>query len=135
MSDPVRNSHRVLVVLPTYNEADNVLELAGLVLVQHPSIEVLVVDDNSPDGTGQLVETAMMSEPRIHLLKRAGKLGLGTAYLAGFRYGLEHGFDRVFTMDCDFSHNPKYLPAMLAAMATHDVVVGSRYVRGGGIEN
>lgn len=135
MSDPVRNSHRVLVVLPTYNEADNVLELAGLVLVQHPSIEVLVVDDNSPDGTGQLVETAMMSEPRIHLLKRAGKLGLGTAYLAGFRYGLEHGFDRVFTMDCDFSHNPKYLPAMLAAMATHDVVVGSRYVQGGGIEN
>lgn len=135
MSDPVRNSHRVLVVLPTYNEADNVLELAERVLDQHPSIEVLVVDDNSPDGTGRLVEAALAGQPRLHLLKRAGKLGLGTAYLAGFRYGLDGGFDRIFTMDCDFSHNPKYLPAMLAAMTTHDVVVGSRYVPGGGIEN
>lgn len=134
-SDHAFDARTVLVVLPTYNEADNVLELAGLVLAQHPSIEVLVVDDNSPDGTGQLVEKAMAVERRLHLLRRAGKLGLGTAYLAGFRYGLEHGFDRIFTMDCDFSHNPKYLPAMLSAMASHDVVVGSRYVRGGGIEN
>lgn len=126
---------RVLVVLPTYNEADNVLELSSLVLAQDQCIEVLVVDDNSPDGTGQLVAEAGSAEPRLHLLQRPGKLGLGTAYLAGFRYGLDKDFDRIFTMDCDFSHNPKYLPAMLAAMDSHDVVVGSRYVPGGGIEN
>jgi len=126
---------RVLVILPTYNEADNVLDLAAQVLGQDPSIEVLVVDDNSPDGTGELVADAQRDEPRLHLLRRPGKLGLGTAYLAGFRYGLDAGFDRLFTMDCDFSHNPKYLPAMLAALDDHDVVVGSRYVPGGGIEN
>lgn len=129
------DAKRVLVILPTYNEADNVLALAGQVLAQDPSIEVLVVDDNSPDGTGKLVADARAAEPRLHLLERPGKLGLGTAYLAGFRYGLDEGFDRIFTMDCDFSHNPRYLPAMLAALDDHDVVVGSRYVPGGGIEN
>ncbi len=126
---------RVLVVLPTYNEADNVILLSGEVLAQDPAIHVLVVDDNSPDGTAELVAATAGDESRLHLLRRPGKLGLGTAYLAGFRYGLENGFDRIFTMDCDFSHNPKYLGRMLQALDSHDMVIGSRYVPGGGIEN
>jgi len=126
---------RVLVITPTYNEADNVLALTADVLFQDPCIEVLVVDDNSPDGTGDLVEGAQKEEARLHLLRRPGKLGLGTAYLAGFKYGLEHGFDHIFTMDCDFSHNPKYLGEMLNALKHHDMVIGSRYVPGGGVEN
>ena len=89
----------------------------------------------SPDGTGDLLEAAGRNQPRLHLLRRPGKLGLGTAYLAGFRHGLEQDYDRIFTMDCDFSHNPKYLGQMLAAMDEHDMVIGSRYVPGGGIEN
>jgi dolichol-phosphate mannosyltransferase len=135
VSESLAPANRVLVILPTYNEADNVLSLSSDVLAQDPSIDVLVVDDNSPDGTGDLVEEAARTEPRLHLLRRPGKLGLGTAYLAGFRYGIEHDFDRVFTMDCDFSHNPKYLGEMLKAMDAHDMVIGSRYVPGGGIEN
>ena len=128
-------SMRFLVVLPTYNEADNVLEMSRQVLSQDPAIDILVVDDNSPDKTGDLVEEAGRTEPRLGLLRRPGKLGLGTAYLAGFRHGLDQGYDCVITMDCDFSHNPKYLPAMIAAMADHDLVIGSRYVPGGGVEN
>ena len=126
---------RYLVTLPTYNEAENVVPLATEVLAQDPRIEVLVVDDASPDGTGDLVEAMQAEEPRLHLLRRAGKLGLGTAYLAGFRHGLDHGFDAVLTMDCDFSHKPQYLPDFLAAAEDHDLVIGSRYIPGGGIAN
>lgn len=126
---------RYLVTLPTYNEAENVILLATEVLAQDPRIEVLVVDDASPDGTGDLVEAEQAHEPRLHLLRRAGKLGLGTAYLAGFRHGLDHGFDAVLTMDCDFSHKPRYLPDFLAAAEDHDLVIGSRYIPGGGIAN
>jgi dolichol-phosphate mannosyltransferase len=122
-------------VLPTYDEAENILPLSAEVLAVAPELEVLVVDDNSPDGTGDLVADRATTEPRLHLLRREAKLGLGTAYLAGFRYGLDHGFDQVFTMDADFSHNPRYIPEMLAAMEHYDVVIGSRYVPGGGIEN
>jgi len=129
------SSARILVILPTYNEAENVIRLSQDVLAQNPRIEVLVVDDNSPDGTGDLVEAAGQDEPRLHLLRRPGKLGLGTAYLAGFRYGLDRDFDLLFTMDCDFSHNPKYLGSMLNELGHHDMVIGSRYVAGGGIEN
>jgi dolichol-phosphate mannosyltransferase len=135
VSSQARTAVRVLIILPTYNEAENVIPLATDVLAQDPSIEVLVVDDNSPDGTGALVAEAGEAEPKLHLLERPGKLGLGTAYLAGFRYGLDHDFDLIFTMDCDFSHNPKYLPEMLTSMQSHDMVIGSRYVPGGGIEN
>ena len=126
---------RSLVIVPTYDEAENILPLCGEVLAVASGIEVLVVDDASPDGTGDLVAERMQSEPRLHLLRRAGKLGLGTAYLAGFRYALDHGFDQVFTMDGDFSHNPRYIPQMLAAMERFDVVIGSRYVAGGGVVN
>ncbi len=124
-----------LVVLPTYNEADNVLRLADAIFAEVPTLEILVVDDASPDGTGDLVAQASERDPRVHLLRRAGKLGLGTAYLAGFRYGLDGGYERILTMDCDFSHHPRYLPDLLAAMADHDLVIGSRYVPGGGVAN
>lgn len=126
---------RTLVVLPTYDEAENVLGLAAEILAADPTLEILVVDDASPDGTGELVAEAARGEPRLHLLRRPGKLGLGTAYLAGFRFALDHGYDRVLTMDCDRSHNPRHIPALLAAMAGFDCVIGSRYVQGGAIQN
>jgi dolichol-phosphate mannosyltransferase len=126
---------RSLVVIPTFNEAGNIIALAASVLEQAPSLEVLVVDDASPDGTGDLVARTGETETRLHLLRRPGKLGLGSAYLAGFRYALDRGYDRVITMDGDWSHHPRYLPAMLAATADHDLVIGSRYVRGGGVAN
>ncbi len=126
---------RALVILPSYNEAENVLPLSRDVLSRDAGLEVLVVDDGSPDGTGALVKEAMQEEPRLHLLERPGKLGLGSAYVAGFRYGLERGFDWILTMDCDYSHHPRYLPAMLEMASDYDLVIGSRYVPGGGIEN
>lgn len=126
---------RTLVILPTYNEAENVLPISQEVLGASPEIEILVVDDASPDGTGDLVETAGRSQPRLRLLRRPGKMGLGSAYLAGFRFGLDEGFDFVMTMDCDGSHHPRYLPAILEAAASHDMVIGSRYVPGGGVVN
>jgi len=126
---------RALIVLPTYNEAENVLALTRAVLAVDASLDVLVVDDASPDGTGDLVERERAQEPRLALLRRAGKLGLGTAYLAGFRFGLDHGYGCVLTMDCDGSHHPRYIPALLSALKDHDMVIGSRYVPGGGIAN
>jgi dolichol-phosphate mannosyltransferase len=126
---------RSLVVLPTYNEAANVLSLSADVLSRDASLEVLVVDDSSPDGTGTLVQEAARDEPRLHLLTRPAKLGLGSAYLAGFRWALEREYDRVLTMDCDYSHHPKYLPDLLAAMEHADTAIGSRYVPGGGVAN
>jgi dolichol-phosphate mannosyltransferase len=126
---------RALVVLPTYNEAENVVPLVRDVLAQDERIEVLVVDDNSPDGTGDLVEAMRRDQPRLHLLRRAGKLGLGTAYLAGFRFGLDRDYDHILTMDCDYSHHPRYLPHLLAVAREVDLVIGSRYVQGGGIAN
>ena len=126
---------RALVVIPTYNEADNIVPLARDVLAQDPALHVLVVDDASPDGTGERVREAGENEPRLRLLARSGKLGLGSAYLAGFRHGLEQGYDLVVTMDGDGSHAPRFLPALLAAARTSDLVVGSRYVAGGGIAN
>jgi len=126
---------RALVVLPTYNEAENVLPLGADVLAQDEQLDVLVVDDNSPDGTADLVEAARRDEPRLFLLRRPGKLGLGTAYLAGFRYALDREYERVLTMDCDYSHHPRYLPHMLEVAAETDLVIGSRYVAGGGVAN
>jgi dolichol-phosphate mannosyltransferase len=126
---------RALVVLPTYNEAENVIPLSADVLAQDERLDVLVVDDNSPDGTSDLVAAASREEPRLSLLRRAGKLGLGTAYLAGFQYALEHGYDHVITMDCDYSHHPRYLPHMLEVATEADLVIGSRYVAGGGVAN
>ena len=126
---------RALVIVPTYEEADNVIPLSRQVLAASPGLEMLVVDDASPDGTGDRVATEARSEPRLHLLRRPGKLGLGSAYQSGFRYALEGGYDLALTMDCDFSHHPRYLPGMLAAAERADLVVGSRYVKGGGVSN
>jgi dolichol-phosphate mannosyltransferase len=127
---------RALIVVPTYNERDNVAEVVERFLAAAPEAELLFVDDNSPDGTGALLDEIAGRERRVHVLHRAGKLGLGTAYLKGFRWGMERGFDYLLEMDADFSHDPKYLPGMLArARAGADVVVGSRYVDGGGTEN
>ena len=121
-----------LVIVPTYNECENIVELIPRVLAE-PRLSLLVVDDGSPDGTGDLVSSAMEGDPRVHLLRRAGKQGLGTAYVAGFRYGLAQGAEYIFEMDADFSHDPRYLPALLHAAETqYDLVIGSRYVPGGG---
>lgn len=121
-----------LVIIPTYNERPNITALLPLVLEQ-PRLSVLVVDDGSPDGTGDVVATEVERNERVHLLRRAGKQGLGTAYIAGFRYALERDAQYVFEMDADFSHDPQYLPSLLSAAETkYDLVIGSRYVRGGG---
>ena len=126
-----------LIIIPTYNESDNVEKLLDLISRTDPAAHVLIVDDNSPDRTFEIVERLMQSSypGRLFLLKRAGKLGLGTAYIAGFKWALARDYDYIFEMDADFSHDPKYLPAFLAAIEKHDLVLGSRYVPGGGVKN
>jgi dolichol-phosphate mannosyltransferase len=119
-----------LVIVPTYNERENLPRLVPLILSQHPEIEILVVDDGSPDGTGVLADEMASAQPRLHVLHRAGKLGLGTAYIAGFRWGLERSYDRFFEMDADFSHDPEHIPTFLDAIREYDVVLGSRYLHG-----
>ena len=121
---------KTLVVTPTYNEADNIEKFIGQVLSQDPSIEMLIVDDNSPDGTAAIVERMMETNPRIHILKRPGKMGLGTAYVDGFRYAIREGYDFIFEMDADFSHNPEEIPKFLAKAKEFDLVIGSRYTNG-----
>lgn len=124
-----------LIVVPTYNEKDNVRDIAEQFLAALPGCELLFVDDNSPDGTGQIIDEMAAANPRIHVMHRAGKLGLGTAYVEGFGWGLARGYEYLFEMDADGSHDPKYLPQMLAlAIDGADVVVGSRNVPGGGVE-
>ena len=126
---------RILVSLATYNERDNLAPLLWEVQKTLPAAEVLVIDDNSPDGTGRLADELAARNPQVHVLHRPGKLGLGTAILAAMRYALEHGYDYCINMDADFSHHPRYLPALVAGMGRHDVMIGSRYVPGGGTEN
>jgi len=121
-------AERALVIIPTYNERENLPKIVPLVLEQDARLEVLVVDDNSPDGTGELAEALASASGRVHALHRAGKLGLGTAYLAGFRWALANGFDYVFEMDADFSHDPRHLPTFLSEISDADVVIGSRYL-------
>ena len=129
-------SDRVLIVVPTYNERDNVDEVVRAFLAPLAGAELLFVDDNSPDGTGARLDELAAGNPRVHVLHRPGKLGLGTAYLDGFAWGLAKDYAYLFEMDADFSHDPSYLPAMFArAQAGADVVVGSRYVAGGGTRN
>jgi len=121
---------RALVVIPTYNEAPNVLNIVPQVLSQDPRLDVLVVDDNSPDGTGQMADELSAKNPRVHVLHREGKLGLGTAYIRGFKWALEQGYDYVFEMDADFSHDPAHLKEFLKAIEGADIVLGSRYLDG-----
>lgn len=123
---------KTLIIIPTYNERENIERMLSAVHAAVPDAEVLVVDDGSPDGTGDIVEARGQADSRIHLLRRSGKLGLGTAYLAGFAFALERDYQRVFEMDADFSHDPKYLQPMIDASEHADMVIGSRYVEGGG---
>ncbi len=127
-----------LVIIPTYNEKENIQAIIGAVFALKQGFHILIVDDGSPDGTADIVrDLQRIFDQELHLLERAGKLGLGTAYIAGFRWGLERGYDYFFEMDADFSHNPQDLPRLLAACRDEgaDLAVGSRYCRGGNVEN
>jgi dolichol-phosphate mannosyltransferase len=131
-----RDMNRALVCIPTYNEADNLGPITQAVLKAEPRVDILVVDDNSPDGTGKLADELAAKEPRIRVLHREKKEGLGRAYLAAFRWALAEGYTYIIEMDADFSHDPRYLPGILdAAEAGADLVLGSRYVHGGGTVN
>ena len=121
---------RALVVIPTYNEAVNLPQIVPEVLAQDPRLEVLIVDDNSPDGTGRMADEMAKTNPRVHALHREGKLGLGTAYITGFKWALKEGYDYIFEMDADFSHDPRHLKEFLRAIQDADIVLGSRYLDG-----
>jgi len=122
------------VIIPTYNESDNIERLVGEILALPIDAHVIVVDDNSPDGTGKLVDDLAARDTRVHAVHRPAKVGLGTAHIAGMRRAFELNCDPIVTMDADFSHNPRYIPVLLAGLENFDVVIGSRYVRGGGME-
>jgi dolichol-phosphate mannosyltransferase len=126
---------RALVIVPTYNERENLPQLMPAILGQGEQFSVLVVDDNSPDGTGAIADELAAADPRVNVIHRDGKRGLGTAYVAGFKWALDHGFDYVFEMDADFSHDPKDLPRLLEGAMRGDCSVGSRLIPGGGTEN
>ena len=128
---PARGSlsidERGLVIVPTYNESENIARIVPRILSQDPRLDVLIVDDNSPDGTGRMADELAAEDPRVHVLHRAGKEGLGRAYLAGFKWALDRKYDLIFEMDADFSHDPVHLPEFLAAIKNADLVLGSRY--------
>ena len=123
-------AEKALVIIPTYNERENLPSIVPVVLEHDPRLEVLVVDDNSPDGTGKLADDMACANNRIHVIHRSGKLGLGTAYVAGFKYAIANGFDYACEMDADFSHDPRHLALFLEAIQDADLVIGSRYLDG-----
>jgi dolichol-phosphate mannosyltransferase len=125
----------VVVVMPTYNERDNIEAIANRVRSAVPDADLLIVDDNSPDGTGEIADKLASEDPHVHVLHRTGKAGLGTAYIAGFRWALERGYGATVEMDADGSHQPEELPRLLEALAGADLVLGSRYVPGGAVVN
>jgi dolichol-phosphate mannosyltransferase len=128
-------ARRAVICLPTYDERENLAPIIAAIHAVVPAVDVLVVDDNSPDGTGRLADELAARDPRVKVLHRAAKQGLGRAYLAAFAWALEHGYELVLEMDADFSHDPRHLPALLAAARDADLVLGSRYVPGGGTVN
>jgi len=123
---------QTVIVIPTYNERDNIERLVEEILALRPEVQVLIVDDGSPDGTGEIAEALREKHSQAHAIHRPCKLGLGTAYLAGFKWALASGIDCVVTMDADFSHHPRHIPQFLAEAQMHDLVIGSRYIAGGG---
>jgi dolichol-phosphate mannosyltransferase len=125
---------KLLISLATYNESGNLRPLVETIRQFAPSCSILVIDDNSPDGTGRIADELQATLPDIHVIHRPGKLGLGTATLAAMRFAIDHRFDYLLNLDADFSHPPRFIPALLAGMADHDVMIGSRYVPGGGVE-
>jgi dolichol-phosphate mannosyltransferase len=131
---PVDAPPRLLVSLATYDEATNLRPLVEAIREQAPHASILVIDDNSPDGTGKIADEIRAALPNINVIHRSGKLGLGTAVLAGMQFAIDNGFDYFLNLDADFSHPPRFIPAILAGMADHDVMIGSRYVPGGGVE-
>ncbi len=135
MTMSATQTRRALVCLPTYDERENVEPITQAILAASPEVDVLVIDDNSPDGTGRIADAIAAREPRVQVLHRAGKQGLGKAYLAGFAWALARPYQLVLEMDADFSHNPAYLPALLDGARSADLVLGSRNVRGGGTVN
>jgi len=128
-------TEKALIIIPTYNEIDNLGNIVPRVLEQGANIEVLVVDDSSPDGTGELADRLASDDPRVHVLHRENKEGLGRAYLAGFKWALEHDYAYIFEMDADFSHDPKFIPEFLRAIEDADLVIGSRYKDGVNVIN
>lgn len=131
METPTDTDRSILVTLCTYNERDNLEQLIPAIFEQLPQATILVVDDNSPDGTGQYVDTLAAEDERIKVIHRSGKLGLGTATVRAFQFGIEHQFELLINLDADFSHPPRFLPALVAQSEQFDVVIGSRYVAGG----
>ncbi|MBZ4682643.1 MAG: dolichol-phosphate mannosyltransferase [Fusobacteriaceae bacterium] len=130
-------SKKTLIIIPTYNESENIEKLLELIYSVKSDLNILIVDDNSPDKTYEIIERLMKEKykNKLFLMKREGKLGLGTAYIAGFKWALERKYDYIFEMDADFSHNPKYIPDFLREIENYDLVIGSRYVKGGGVKN
>lgn len=128
---------KILIIVATYNERDNIKPLIEQIFNAVPKANLLVIDDNSPDKTYEIVENLASTaySDKLFLMKRAGKLGLGTAYIAGFHYAIDNGYDIIIQMDADFSHNPRYLPKFLDEIEDNDLVIGSRYVKGGGVVN
>ncbi|MBS4015709.1 MAG: polyprenol monophosphomannose synthase [Candidatus Latescibacteria bacterium] len=124
-----------LVIIPTYNESENAEKIIAEVLKQSSELDVLIIDDNSPDKTADIVKNLMKTNPRIHLIERPAKLGLGTAYVTGFKYMLEHKYDYCFEMDADFSHNPNDLPRFIELLKDYDLIIGSRYCEGVSVIN
>ncbi|HLI38670.1 MAG TPA: polyprenol monophosphomannose synthase [Streptosporangiaceae bacterium] len=135
MADPNSPFERVVVVMPTYQERQNLETVAGRLRAAVPGADLLIVDDNSPDGTGDLADKLAEADPHVYVMHRTGKAGLGPAYIAGFRWALERGYDAVVEMDADGSHQPEQLPRLLTALAGADAVIGSRWVAGGEIVN
>ena len=125
-----------VIIIPTYNERENIVAMIKRVMSLELNFELLIVDDSSPDGTAELVRQEQQNySERLHLVERSGKLGLGTAYIAGFKYALAHGYDRIFEMDCDFSHNPDDLMRLDSSLDENDMVIGSRYCKGVNVVN
>ncbi|WP_437185731.1 polyprenol monophosphomannose synthase [Planctomicrobium sp. SH668] len=128
-------NQRVLVMVCTYNERENLKSLIPEIFSRTPKADLLVIDDNSPDGTGQYVDELRLTNPKIHVLHRPGKLGLGTATVAGFNYAIQNGYDSLINLDADWSHPPRFIPDIIAPSSQYDVVIGSRYVSGGSVTN
>jgi len=126
---------KTLIIIPTYNEMSNIRHLLDVLQNKYPEFHILIVDDNSPDGTGDYIQTRKESDKHIHLIRRAGKMGLGTAYVAGFRYAIENNFEIVVQMDADFSHNPNSIKDLISHIDDFDVVIGSRYIEGVNVVN
>ena len=126
---------KAVILIPTYNESDNVERMARTIFKSYPLVSLLIIDDGSPDGTGNIVKGLQKEYPNLHLLERSGKQGIGKAYIAGFGWALEKSYDYVFEMDCDFSHNPEDIPRLLEAATENDLVIGSRYIDGISIVN